>query len=494
MLITAFVPACTDKFEEINTNPNALTSTPHTNVLGNCIRRMADQIGNDIDGFGMWAGYIAKLQYPDDMSGVNPDNNGFGNRWSQCYRDLEQLRLVLEKTEETAAGHKNLRLVCRIWQNYMWLCLLDQYGDIPYSEALRGREAFGGILTPKYDSEREVYPDVLNKLKALADEMAAGFGDDELGEGDFLFGEDMELWQRFCNSIRLRGAMRISAVWPNAKAYVEEIAGNPGKYPLIESNDENAYFRWAGSAPYWDSWYANFRGRDDHCFYDTFIDHMLAMEDPRIASIAKLAKKYTAKELEDDKSLDPDATTYRGYQNGLSAPSENARYSRIGVMYRETPAGFTPFYKSCETFYMLAEAAMRGWNVKITAEEAYETAVYLSMEDNKIDEEAADEYLAGNGAWDGTIERIWWDQWVALFKENMEAWCLYRRTGIPTPDVNYVSTRSKYGSAHTSQPFRVPYPWHDASYNAENCKKANEGVVDFAWGKQLWWDTRKGVK
>jgi hypothetical protein len=169
-------------------------------------------------------------------------------------------------------------------------------------------------------------------------------------------------------------------------------------------------------------------------------------------------------------------------------------------MYRETPAGFTPFYKSCETFYMLAEAAMLGWNVGITAEEAYETAVYLSMEDNEIDEEDADDYLAGNGAWDGTKERIWWDQWVALFKENMEAWCLYRRTGIPTQEVAYVSTRANdpdfmifEDGPHLSQPFRVPYPWHEVSYNPVNCEKANEGIVDFAWGKQLWWDTRTGV-
>ena len=77
MLMIALQPACTGKFEEINTNPDALDDTPHTNVLGFVIRRMAEQVGGDIDGYGTWAGYISKLQYPDDMSGVEPNNNTY---------------------------------------------------------------------------------------------------------------------------------------------------------------------------------------------------------------------------------------------------------------------------------------------------------------------------------------------------------------------------------------------------------------------------------
>lgn len=80
---------------------------------------------------------------------------------------------------------------------------------------------------------------------------------------------------------------------------------------------------------------------------------------------------------------------------------------------------------------------MLGYNVGISAAEAYEKAVRLSMEDNDISEEETNAYLAGKGKWDNTLARIWWYQWVALFKENHEAWCLYRRTGVPT--TNYPS-------------------------------------------------------
>jgi len=488
LLVVVLQSACTGKFEEINTNPDALNDTPHTNVLARVQRVIAEQVGGDIDGFGTWAGYITKLQYPDDLSGVTPSNNGFGNRWSGCYTGLEQLRLVLAKTEETAEGNKNLRWACRIFQLYMWLYMIDQYGDMPYSEALKGDPDLGGILMPKFDKEQDIYPDLIAKLKVIGDEMANGFGNDDIGEGDLLFNADVEKWQRFCNSLRLRAAMRLSGVATSlAKTHIEEIAGNPAKYPLIDSNDDNAYFWWTNSSPYWERWYDNSRSRDDHTFYDTFINHLLNMEDPRIEAIAKLAM---------DEVGDDTPTVYRGLLNGANTPGDRPRYSRIGRIYRDIPAGFTPFFKSCQTYYILAEAAMLGWNVGMTAQEAYEKAVLLSMEDNGISDENAENYLAGKGKWNNTIERIWWDEWVALFKENMEAWCLYRRTGIPTPEVNYVSVFSRFSieGVHNSQPFRTPYPQNQLDYNRPNYDIANAGIVDFAWGKQLWWDTRQGVR
>jgi hypothetical protein len=249
---------------------------------------------------------------------------------------------------------------------------------------------------------------------------------------------------------------------------------------LIDSNDDNAYFWWTGSSPYFEPWYNNKRTRDDHGFFDTFIEHLLTMEDPRLPVIA-----YPA-------TTDGE---YRGYVNGAkSTPSDLGLYSRVGKMFRDNPAGYTPFYKSCETYYMLAEAAMNGWNVGISAQDAYEKAVRLSMEDMGVEEADADAYLAGKGKWDNTKERIWWDQWVALFKENWEAWHLFRRTGIPTSDVNYVSKVSRYGAAHNTQPLRVQYPEHERLYNNANYVKANEGIVDYVWGKQLWWDKRTGLK
>jgi hypothetical protein len=479
-LLTATVlTGCISSFEDINTDPDALSAVLPTNLLANVLRRSAEQIGSDLDGYGTYAGYIVKIQYMDYLNGVVPNNNTFGNRWYNCYYSNTQLDAILESTEEAAEGNKNIRWAARIFQNFLWLYNLDTWGDMPYSEALKGDPEKGGILNAKYDKQEDIYPDVIAKLKTIADEMATGHGSDDIGEGDFLFGGDVLKWQKFCNSLRLRAAIRLSNVDATlSQSAIEEIAANPNKYPLIDANEDNAYFWWQNSSPYFERWYDNSRTRDDHGFFDTFIEYLQEMEDPRLHIIAKPSTADTA---------------YRGFENGAADQPALNRMSRIGALYRDNPTGFTPFYKSCETYYIFAEAAMRGWNVGITAQEAYEQAVHLSMEDNGVSENDTEVYLNGKGKWDNTIERIWWDQWIALFKENHEAWCLYRRTGIPTREINYVSVKSIYGSKHNDQPFRIPYPNNEYLYNKEKLNEALVGIVDYCWGKQLWWDTRTGV-
>lgn len=471
---------CTKSFEEVNTDPDALTEVPVANLLANVLRNTGESFGGDIDGYGTFSGYIVKIQYLDYMSGLIPTNNTFGNRWAACYYNNAQLKEVLSLTAETADANKNIRLVARIWQNYMWSYLTDGWRNVPYSEALKGGQDEGSVLKAKYDRQEDIYPAILQDLKTIADEMATGVGTDDFSVGDFIYEGDIQKWRKFCNSLRLRIAMRISGVAPDlAKSTIEEICADPGNYPVLETNADNCYLTYPGAAPYFEPWYnTGYVGRrvDNFGMADIFVDHLKETADPRLAKVANVAADGE----------------YRGFQNGAaSTPPNLANISFIGDKYMNDAVGFTPFYKSCETFYILAEAALLGYNVGMTAEEAYEQAVRLSMEDNQISESATDAYLAAAGQWDGTKERIWWDMWVALFKENFEAWNLYRRTGIPS--TNYPSLNSIYGDAHNDQPFRLPYPNNEYLYNTENVNSAAANVADFVWGEQMWWDQRTGV-
>ncbi|MDR1161574.1 MAG: SusD/RagB family nutrient-binding outer membrane lipoprotein [Tannerellaceae bacterium] len=477
LFATVLVAGCTDSFEEINTDPDAFDEAPYTNMLADAIREVGTRMGGEIEGYGTWSGYITKIQYMDYMGGINPTNNTYGNRWSRCYTNIYQLNDILKRTEENAGNLKNIRFVARIWQQYMWSYLLDGWGDIPYSEAIKGADEDGAILTPKYDKEQDIWPAVMADLKTIADEMAAGLGSDDIGDGDFIYSGDVKKWQRFCNSLRLRMAMRISGVSSAlSKSTIEEICGNPSKYPFIDSTDSQCYLWWQGTPPYYEEWYKNKLSRDDHGVSELFIDHLKAMDDPRIASIAHPAESDGE---------------YRGYPNGPAEWAVLNTISRIGTIYRDDPAGFTPFYNASESYFVVAEAALNGWSTGITAAEAYEKAVRLSMEENKIDAADADTYLAGKGKFDNTKDRLYWEFWVSLFKNNYEGWSLYRRTGYPT--TNYPAIESVWKGTHNDMPFRLPYPNNEELYNVENCKAAKVGIVDYCWGRQLWWDTRTGV-
>jgi hypothetical protein len=127
----------------------------------------------------------------------------------------------------------------------------------------------------------------------------------------------------------------------------------------------------------------------------------------------------------------------------------------------------------------------------MTAEEAYEAAVTASCEENGVDAADIATYLAGDAAFDGTLEQIYWQEWIALFKQGMEAWSLYRRTGVPT--THYVAPASMY-PGHNAPPFRYPYPNNELTLNGGNSNSFAAEVEDYFWGKQMWWDTRTGVQ
>lgn len=163
----------------------------------------------------------------------------------------------------------------------------DQFGDMPYTEANKVED---GVMKAKYDSQETIYPAILENLKAIADEMAGGLGTDDIGVGDFLFNGDAQKWQKFCNSLRLRAAMRIVNVAPDlAKSTIEEVCQNLTSYPVLETSAENAYFYWQGSSPYFEPYYNDFRTRDDYGMSNIFVNHLLSTEDPRISAIMQPA-------------------------------------------------------------------------------------------------------------------------------------------------------------------------------------------------------------
>lgn len=469
---------CTGDFEDINTDPDALEVGSPTNQLGYVLRYTAAQYGG-IDATETWAGYMVKIQYMDNFSYL-PTNNTFGNKFACCYRSVVQLDDILSQTEANAGEFRNIRWATRIWKEFLWLWCTDQFGAMPYTEANKIED---GVLKGAYDSQETIYKAILANLKTIADEMAAETGSDKVGDGDFIFNSDNAKWRKFCNSLRLRAAMRIVNVAPElARSTVEEVCSNLSTYPVLDSSRDNVYFDWQGSSPYFEPWYDNFRTRDDYGMSNIFVAHMTSMNDPRISTIMKPA----ASDGE-----------YRGYENGaLAAPSNLQTISRMGVKYREDPKGFTPFMKSCENYFIMAEAALRGWNVGISAQEAYETAVRLSMDDNDVSAADADAYLAAAGKWDNTLERIYMEEWVALFKNNLEAWTLYRRTGYPETirtSGEYPGKFCIYGTTHNDVPFRMPYPNNEYLYNADNIGVVTSGLADHVWGEKMWWDTRTGV-
>jgi len=484
--------ACTSTFNEINTDPDKPNAVPIDNMLAWSIWYTSASFYDRwfmLDEPASFAGYVAKMNYIDESkyqfrAGVQDDN------WRKMYRTLLNLREVQRRAKE--GDRTYMELAAKTMEIHIIQIATDRWRDIPYSDAVKLNKEEEN-LTPSYDKQEDIYPALLALAKEVGDAYAAG-GSGEMG-GDLLFKGDVSKWQKFANSMRLRMAIRISEVSPLGKQHIEEILGNPSKYPLMDSNDDNAFFWWdASDQTRWEPIASAYYTRKaEFSAPDLLVDHMLQRNDPRIGIYFTPTIANQNAKGPDDPDWNDGKPLYRGYIIGATDLGTASKLSVWGNRYGIDLGGFSPYYRAAEVYFHIAEAAMLGYNTGgITAEDAYNKAVRLSMDENGVSEEDADAYMADAGKFDDTKAKIWYEEWVAMFKQGMEGWSLYRRTGTPTNHYIAPGRASRYAD-HTVPPFRSPYPDTERNLNGEKNAPFNAEVKDDFWGKQMWWDTRKDV-
>ncbi|WP_280747173.1 SusD/RagB family nutrient-binding outer membrane lipoprotein [Parabacteroides sp. PF5-9] len=483
------ISGCTDSFDDINKDPDRPAEVPTENLFAWCLWHISYRFYDRwymLDEPASFAGYVAKMSYIDEAR-YQFRPNIQDNSINYTYRALNNLRNVQRDGEENSLS--NFTYAAKILEVKVMQMATDRWRDIPYSDAVKLPE---GVVAPTYDKQEDIYPALLALAKEVADGLAEG-GEGDISSGDLLFHGDMKKWQKFCNSLRLRMAIRISEVSPAlAKQTVEEILGNPGKYPVMETNSDNAFFWWDGddSNVYEPIGNAYRTRKTEFCAPDLLVDHMLDREDPRISVYFTPTPSSS---IEGDPDYNDGKPLYRGYIIGAGSNPAAKNYSVWGYRYGQDLGGFSPYMRAAEVYFHIAEAAMLGYNTGgISAEDAYTKALSLSLEENEVDAADAAAYIAGAGKFAGTKQQIWYEEWVALFKQGMEGWSLYRRTGVPENHYIAPGRATKY-SEHNVPPFRSPYPDTERNLNGANNAPFNAEVVDDFWGKQMWWDTRTGV-
>ena len=479
---------CTDSFKEINTDPDNAIEVPNGSLLA-YVQYFTSACFYDrwfaLDEPMTFCGYVSKQSYIDESryqyrTGVQDSN------WSYIYRTMNNIMDIQGRATESP----NLMNVAKVMEVHVMQIATDRWRDVPYSDAIKMDE---GVLNPTYDTQEQIYPALLAKLKEAADGFAEGGGDSL--NGDLLFGGDVVKWQKYCNSMRLRLAIRISGVDAAlAKSTIEEVLGNPEKYPIMEDNDDNAFFYWQGSdSNYYEPVADAYRTRKtEFVASDVMVDYMNTNKDPRIGVYFT---PTPSSQIEGDEDYTDGTPVYRGYTIGAKDNAVAKLYSVWGYRYGQDLGGFSPWMRVAEVYFHIAEAKMLGYNVgnyAATAEEAYNKAVELSLEENEVSDADAAAYLAGAGKFDGTIKKIWYEEWVAMFKQGMEGWSLYRRTG--TPETMYIAPgRPAQYENHNVPPLRSPYPSTERTLNSANNAPFDAEVVDNLWGKPMWWDKREGV-
>jgi hypothetical protein len=477
ILTTAIVLAmfaCTEDFEEMNTNPNQLTNVPYTALMTNAELGVIGTYAG-FGGFGeeRWVRYNARDVY---VHGDRYQILGDGTNFNYYSGHLQDLRKAMDNA--MLAGDDNATAVLKILTAYSYQNITDWFGDIPYTEALMGDDSDNPNIFPKYDTQESIYTDLIAQLKA-ANTMINPAAN--IGSADVIFNGNMMMWKRFCNSLLLRVYMRISEVKPSvSQAGIEEIMGDPSTYPIITSVEEAAFKYWLPDdpnyrSPYWINPANNPKSVSEIVVADFLVRTLKDRNDPRLPVYAEPA-------LNSGEIVGNVLGTL-----GLNTPDLSIRgMAEFGS--KDSP---TRIMRYAEVMFIIAEAANKGWNVGISAKDAYEAAIEASFDEYGL--EGIEDYLSEPlVAWDGGTphaELIGDQKWIALYLDGIQAWADVRRTGYPT----YVDVTEPVGAFYPGMGTikRIPYPYSEQINNPESLAAAlanQPGIVDEKFGKGVWWD------
>jgi len=468
-ILAGLLPACTDRFEEINTNPNAPVDVQPSLLL----RKVLFDYGEQMSYEGFVAGnllgqYFTAIDFNlFDRHSLSEPQYG-GNPWPFLYTNLRDNEILLQKARANAAFgvYEGPALILKA---YLAASLTDLYGDVPYSQALQGQ---AGIITPAYDSQESIYTAPGGILDNLDKGIASinNYRGATALDGDILYGGNRSKWVLFANSLKIKYLMRISRK-VNVQAALQRVVTD-GNY--IRTNADNAAFRFSLSQP------NNFRMAtarigDFNLFImsKTSEELLTGLADPRIATYFRPT------------AANPN--TYRGLLNGPDASRLSislSDYSLTGTIFRENSDRLSANYMTAaETSFCLAEAAERGL-ITAAARTLYEQGITQSFAYWGTALPAS--YLTSSRVAYGQngqnpTEQIITQKWLHNINNGYEGWTEYRRTGFPR--LKTVAASLNNGLI----PVRMPYPATEAALNAAQYKIAADNTQNNSVNAHVWW-------
>ena len=503
VLLCSLFISCED-LTETNENPNGVQpEVVNPNLVLPTVLTEAAKLYVNL-GYQDIAGVVQHTQKDAWSGGHNDYDWGGSQSWEPYYSVLRNNALVYDRAVELDMEfHQGVSLVMK---SFMFGLITDLWGDAPYTHALQGELLGGENIKPAFDTQETIYNGILADLET-ANTLLSGTSDNYNGivsNADVYYKGDPAKWRQFANSLMLRYYMRISDKKPDvAKAGIEKIFNNPDQYPIITSPDDDAAMPFPGNSAD-NSWPANTVSDASGSNYRrikmaaTLIEALQEKDDPRIGVWANKVQvplvvdaglpagtdeivdgvRYLSPYKVGDTPVDTDPE-YVGVPTSFSAlpstynlnptPGQTSHNPHVSFLNDIYKAASGPLLKSrllsaSEVYFILAEAALKGWNTG-DAESHYESAIEASFETWGVDDEF-DTYIAGpEVAYDGTLEQLIEQKWIASWTAAAESWFDFRRTGFPALQAGPAAKRSVL-------PVRFYYMQDELMLNADNAEQA----------------------
>lgn len=443
LLVVFSISSCTSDFEEINTNSRVLASVD-ASTIGN-VFAYAEYNGLLFSG-GSWqiaenlfadlyVQYYSNWQtkFQTDRHNQNTDWSGaaFDNFYGGAAKDLG---VVFSVTK--ANGMDAEYAIAQIYKVLSYQRITDYWGPIPYSHVNNSERSV------PYDTQEEIYKDFFVQLDSATATLAQHTAETPYGSNDQIYQGKVSKWITFANTLRLRIAMRMSYIDPTTAKTQAEKAVAAG---VMLTNDDNALMKVNNNSynplPLMCPW-------NEFRMSATMESIMKGLEDPRLLDYWSPAVK---------------THLITGMRNGLSVPeisTPERQYDNLSTLAARWSVnanqGITPWevMKAAEAYFLRAEGALNGWNMGMTAEEAYNKGIETSLKYWGKTDDVIAAYQAGTTtpialpdfttppqsdiivSWTAAdptrhLEQIMTQKWLALYPDGWEAWSETRRTEFP---------------------------------------------------------------
>lgn len=450
--------ACSeDKMDEINKNPNDPTDVTSDLIMPDLMTSTAfSVVGSDLAFYASAyieqnVGIFGQLYNAEIRAGEPTSGTTYNNSWNSIYRNLKNLRIVIDKCSEGGEeeGNDVTLGIAKILTAYNLAVLTDLFGDVPWSEALQP----GVIFTPKLDKQEDIYNDVFKFL----DDAIVLLGKESninLGKQDYIFGGDEDSWIQFAYGLKARYTMRLASRAPKYDKVIEYADKS------FEKIAEEAKFTYPKEAR--SPFFAFLKDRNYFGASTSLKAKLSLRSDPRDTIFFTPAKE--------------DETALVFAPNGKPDQKQDF-YSKSGLSIEGVPTFLLSYH---EVEFLKAEAYVRiGGAANIEkAEDALEKAIIASLgkQNVKVDTTDAKSYFNDvvKARFDAKpLEEVMVQKYLAFYEEEaVEAYNDIRRLKamgdnfiqLTHPDPAKFPLRFTYGSDDITTNVNVREAYGDGSY------------------------------
>ena len=504
----AFGVSSCKKYLNVNTNPNVAQVATVQTLLPASELYVGTALGVDLQIAGsFWAQYWTESPNASQYriyDTYNPGQDVFSTPWTNLYAANENFYQLFKLAD--SQKQKQYMAIALLMQAYTFQLIADAWGDVPYTQALKGQYTDGHLVNPKYDSQLVVYNGILANIDT-ANKLISTTDPTHPGTDDLIYGGKMAQWQKFSNTLKLRILLRMSQKPATAATAQAAITAFFATNPKFIGTGDDAFiaygFGTSNKSPlYAEESSTTLGGTQNLVASTTCIDSLNANGDPR---------EYIFYEPLSNGSF---AGVQQGFTGSLAAGSfcipgvyVAGDAQNVGATSSFTSANApVNLLTSWESYFMQAEVVANGWgtvagnddqslfysgiNASFTyyskqLTDAYGTPVTSTIDSDYI---TGGTHVMGNGGYwtiypaTGSVAQklrfIITQKWFAMCgNQGFEAWTEWRRTGYP----DFITGIQSLNAGSLPKPRRFLYPTSESTTNS-----SYPGLAPIS--ESVWWD------